>query len=149
MYRAGQMRPKPKDKLSELREESKTFTTIEPSHDSQLHKRGIRCVRRRHALPVMKTKILSCTGRVLRHCLAPSHWGSSMNTCHQHREPHADQLQLKLHSFANPPAGVGAKGCNQGSYSKDTSRKPLLGEEMLSLEEKCRRMYEYNRFVGQ
>ena len=32
----------------------------------------------------------------------------------QHREPHEDQLQLKLHSFTNPPAGVGAKGCNQG-----------------------------------
>lgn len=31
----------------------------------------------------------------------------------------------------------------------NTFREPLLGEEMLSLEEKCRRMYEQNRFVGQ
>lgn len=30
-----------------------------------------------------------------------------------------------------------------------TFHEPPLGKKMLSLEEKCRRMYEKNRFVGQ
>lgn len=68
------MRPKSKAKFPELREASKTFTTIESSHDSQLYKWGTKSVRTRHSAAVMKAKVLSCMGGMVRHGLAPGHW---------------------------------------------------------------------------